>query len=406
MDHPFISSLVNEFQSTSSYTKGDILSRLCSPPDSTYGSYYISSAKSNNGKFVNPDPGNATNTAYFEFIDAVESLLQMLMNEDLASIDPSDFKLSYVVYEKAVNVLEAILLSAIEKLGSSDSPLSDFTADYYLDLFIANVQAVLQTCIVDTLEALKNEYLRRVAQYRLAKNFNYYFKRHGGIEHKAGVPRGGTFIVVYNEQPRKRLIDVRSLFTNKELSNALLTNFRELLQPNVDLDTLESKTKMLTISTLYKDPALYLRFKDVMQQYLDNCKDIPLDKKGQITTIIDQPPSAPIYQLTDGMVIADFYVPYLCCSDCSPIAYILPTQPANLSVQQSDPVCDQEGKNFTVILTVTGGTPPYSYSVGNTPLPNNQITLPSSSPDTTVTIKDSSNQTITTTIKSFECVQP
>jgi len=66
-----------------------------------------------------------------------------------------------------------------------------------------------------------------------------------------------------------------------------------------------------------------------MQQYLDNCTNLPPDKKTQISVIINQPPSATSgFQLTDGMVIADFYVPYMCCSDCPPIAYILPTPPA------------------------------------------------------------------------------
>ncbi len=32
------------------------------------------------------------------------------------------------------------------------------------------------------------------------------------------------------------------------------------------------------------------------------------------------------YAVADNVVIADFYVPYLCCSDCPPVAYILPSQ--------------------------------------------------------------------------------
>ncbi len=40
------------------------------------------------------------------------------------------------------------------------------------------------------------------------------------------------------------------------------------------------------------------------------------------------------YRVADNVVIADFYVPYLCCSDCSPVAYILqpqePTPPTEI----------------------------------------------------------------------------
>lgn len=407
IDHPFISGLVNEFQATATYTKGDTLSRLCSPADGTVGSYYINSVKANQGKFVNPDPNNPINNALFQFVDSIESMLQVFMTQDLPSIDPTSFKSLYAGFEKATNVLKDVVLALINDLQNKDNP-QDLEIDYLTDLLLNNAQAILQTCIAEKLEALKNEYLRRVAQYRLAKNFNYYFKRHGGLEHKAGVPRAGTFILVYHEERRKRFIDVNSLFINKELSSVLLTNFRELLQPDVDLDTQEAKTKLLAVTTLYKDPSLYLQFKNVMQEYLDNCNDLPPDKKNQITTIINQPPATPTYQLTDGMVIADFYVPYMCCSDCLPIAYILPEPAASapLQVSQSDPVCDQEGKNFTVTLTVTGGVPPYSYTVNNTASSNNQITLASGSPDTDVIIKDTSNKTITATIKSHKCSQP
>ena len=407
IDHPFISGLVNEFQATASYTKGDTLSRLCSPADGTVGSYYISSIKANNGKFINPDPNTPLNSALFEFADSVESMLQVLMTHDLSTLDTTAFKTLYTTFEKATNTLKAILFGLISNLENKDN-VNDLETDYFLDLLINNAQTILQTCIVEKLEALKNEYLRRVAQYRLAKNFNYYFKKHGGIEHKAGVPRAGTFILVYHEERKNRFVDVSSLFINKELSDVLLTNFRELLQPDVDLDTQEAKTKLLAVTTLYKDPSLYLRFKNVMQEYLDNCNDLPPDKKNQITTIINQPPDNPTHQLTDGMIIADFYVPYMCCSDCLPIAYILPQAqaPDPLQVSQSDPVCDQEGKNFTVSLTVTGGVAPYSYTVNNATTSNNQIVIASGNPDTDVIIKDNSNQTITTTIKSHQCPQP
>ena len=405
IDHPFISGLVNEFQSARSYIKGTTLLRLCSPGTGTTGSYYINSIKSNNGRFVDPDPSNPSNSAFFEFIDSVESMLQMLFNEDLSSFNPASFKLLYSAYERDVAGLKSVLLARLQELEKGGT-VTDFGLDYLLDLFVDNIQLLLRTCIVEKLEALKNEYLRRLAQYRLAKNFNYYFKKHGGIEHKAGVPRAGTFILVYHEERKNRFVDPRSLFINKELSETLLSNFRELLQPDADLDTLESKAKLLAVSTLYKDPALYLRFKDVMQQYLDNCHDLPPGKKNQITTIINRPPENPTYQLTDGMVIADFYVPYMCCNDCLPIAYILPPAPQALTVLQSDPVCDQENKNFTVTLTVSGGTPPYSFTANNTTLPGNQVTLASGSPDTLVTIKDSSAQKVTTTIKSHECASP
>ncbi|HTE12503.1 MAG TPA: hypothetical protein VK645_16080, partial [Chitinophagaceae bacterium] len=333
-DHPFISGLVSEFQAIAAYTKGNTLVRLCAPAANTIGSYYNNSIIANKGKFVNPIQATDSSANavlyrhFFEFTDSVESMLQILMTNSLSVLNTSSFKAAYNRFEAEVNVINMAMLDFIKALDANDK-IPDFTIDYLLDLFVDNVQMVMHTCIVERLDALKSEYLRRVAQYRLAKNFSYYFRTHSGIEHKAGVPRGGTFILVYHEERRNRLVDINSLYINSELSSTLLTNFRELLSDDVQLDTLEAKAKMLAVATLYQDPALYLRFKDVMQQYLDNCTNLPPDKKTQISVIINQPPSAASgFQLTDGMVIADFYVPYMCCSDCPPIAYILPTPPA------------------------------------------------------------------------------
>ncbi|HWK04712.1 MAG TPA: hypothetical protein VNS58_13825 [Puia sp.] len=362
IDHPFISGLVNEFQATAAYTKGDTLTRLCSPVANTTGNFYVNSISANNGKFVNPIPANATTANdilyrhFFEFIDSIESMFQGLMTESLSVLNTVNFKAVYNRYETEVNFINVAMLEFIKTL-EADGKTPDLTIDYLLDLFVDNVQMILHTCIIERLEALKNEYLRRIAQYRMAKNFSYYFRKHGGIEHKAGVPRGGTFILVYHEERRNRLVDVNSLFINRELSSLLLSSFRELLRDDTPLDTLEAKAKMLAVATLYKDPALYLRFKDVMQQYLDDCKDLPPDKRTQISTIIDQVPELTGFVLPDGIVIADFYVPYMCCSDCPPVAYILPERPTDTIVFDIQPRTflfdDAHNYPFTTVPPVT-----------------------------------------------------
>ncbi len=367
INHPFASSLVNQFLAIRKYTKGETLSRLCNPAAGTVGSAYIQGIKDNNGNFINPVNVNAgqpvTTVMYhvFEFIDAVESMLELLMTNDLADIDITELKSRNDRFEKEINVLTAFTIGFIQTLENNDnSNLSDLVSDLYLDLLIFNLEMLLHLCIVEQVESMKNEYLRRVAQYRMAQNFNYYFKQHGGIEHKAGVPKGGTFILVYHEERRNRFIDVRSLFINNDLSSLLMTRFQTLLNPTVELSDMEFNTQLLQVATLYRDPALYLRFKDVMTQYLDDCNDITEEKKNRIRILINQPPPVPHFELTDGMVIADFYVPYICCSDCPPITYILPPPPKD---ETEDPTitidknqfCNNDQTSYSINVTPAGG---------------------------------------------------
>ncbi len=353
--HPFIAELVNEFQAAPVYSKGATLSRLCSPAADSIGSYYINMLEK--GTFKNPISPNADDTVsvlyrhFFEFINNIESMLTLLMNESLDSLNTTTFKTAYTRYHTEINAMNGFLSTISKSLGTK---VTNSIMEFLLVLFVNNVQILLHTCITEKLEAIKTEYLRRQAQLRLANNFNYYFKMHGGIEHKAGVPRGGTFILVYHEERRNRFIDSNSIFINRELSNVMLSRFSSLLKPGVKPDTLESEAKLFTVATLYKDPALYLQFKDLMQKYLDECKDLPDDTRNQITVIINQPPAGTTgFNLSDGMVIADFYVPYLCCSDCPPITYII-SQPVTITIDQKE-FCKGDKKKYPITVDPAGG---------------------------------------------------
>ena len=86
--------------------------------------------------------------------------------------------------------------------------------------------------------------------------------------------------------------------------------------------------------------------------------------------------------LAVGTVIADFYLPYLCCSDCAPIQFVLPKSPPTFSWEQVG--CTDPNFGGTVVLMPEGGTPPYDYStdsginwlsLGEDPIPVGNGTL-------------------------------
>jgi hypothetical protein len=343
VSHPFVSTLVSEFHLSKTYRKGDTLSRLCRPAKDTVGAAYISIINRNNGQFKNPITistsilGTFLRNGFFELIDSIESMFEILMNNELADLNIISFKTAYERYETAIESVA----TRLARIG-------------------INTQIFLNTCIIEKLEALKNEYLRRTAQYRLAKNFSHYFSRHGGVEHKAGVPKGGTFILVYHEERKRQLFDVRSVLINKELSTMLLRQFPALLQNTMDVNELEIKTQELQTATQFKDPELFLRLNDVVGKYLAECNDLPEARRKALEAIIKLPPQRASFTLTDGMVIADFYVPCICCSDCPPIAYIITPPPVKedqtpvLRIAK-DSFCNNDRTEFAITVIPTGG---------------------------------------------------
>ncbi|MCD2449923.1 hypothetical protein GO003_005930 [Methylicorpusculum oleiharenae] len=65
---------------------------------------------------------------------------------------------------------------------------------------------------------------------------------------------------------------------------------------------------------------------------------------------------AALLELQEGAVIADFYLPYLCCSDCAPVQFVLPKTPPVISV---DIGCTNSDKLAEVLVSPKGGVTPY-----------------------------------------------
>jgi hypothetical protein len=336
-DHTSLPQLVAEFHNTRLYQKGDTLARLCKPGKNTIGANYIS-MMSKNPLFKNPVFGTKTilgsflRNGFFELIDSVENMFALLMNNELSDLDLPAFKLAYGRFETMVNNL----------------------SDKLVRLNINKV-IFLNTCIYEQLEALKTEYKRRLALHKMAENLRYYSQMHPGLEHKAGVTKGGTLVLVYHEIRKRQLFDINSILVNRDLGNALLKQFPGLLHAKPDEES-ERKTKELGTALQFKEPELYLRMNEVLTQYIRDCNDMPKPKKDALTEIISKPPQKQIFKLEDGMVIADFFLPYICCSDCPPIAYILPTTPTTPTIKiPNTRFCGNDKGPYEIGLQPRGG---------------------------------------------------
>ncbi|MEL6865952.1 MAG: hypothetical protein AAFP19_16115, partial [Bacteroidota bacterium] len=58
---------------------------------------------------------------------------------------------------------------------------------------------ILNDCTQNTIATLEEEWNTRKTELLDNKYFHRYIKKHPGLDHKAGVPEGGTFVLVYDE---------------------------------------------------------------------------------------------------------------------------------------------------------------------------------------------------------------
>ncbi len=140
---------------------------------------------------------------------------------------------------------------------------------------------VVAACRLEGLKTIREELNRRADEVRRLQYLDRYVKDHPSLQHMAGVPDGGTLVLVYHE-------------------------------PNPD--------------TSNTTPSKYPLVKDFKA----------------------------------GEVIADFFLPYKCCSDCPPIHMTFrPVDP--LTVEATAGCTSEKGSRVGVVIG--GGNPPYKLVV-------------------------------------------
>src|SRR5690606_28780335 len=120
--------------------------------------------------------------------------------------------------------------------------------------------------------------------------FARYFERHKGLEHKAGVPKGGTFVLVYQPSAPRYTATI----PEKEI---------RLMDRLADLGR--------------EEPAETTIKKEVGYRYADTVSLIEkLGLGADATKVLDalkkrEEAEKLVSRLPGGVVIADFYIPYL-----------------------------------------------------------------------------------------------
>lgn len=172
------------------------------------------------------------------------------------------------------------------------------------------LDALSKACHLDAFQALHAEYTRRIRDIRRKQFLSHFLQHHPGIQHKAGVPLGGTFIVVYHDPPQ---VPAPQDPVNPFLDNLTFAQRASIAQ---------------AFERIVANPVLAVDAQVVNMAHLLGFRPPVL---GDIIVVpgsssASQIIATAVNELPRGTVIADFFLPYICCSDCAPIQFILPSE--------------------------------------------------------------------------------
>jgi hypothetical protein len=286
--------------------KGEFLKTYCPVKEGTIGGDYI---KATNKFFPRPAQIDLTTTAgaraaLLYLIDITEALMQnMTAGSTIYNFNYTSFN---KVYDDVVSFFTDFMQAVLIADGQQRK-LSPF--------LFGMLEAVVTSCMDEKLKALVDEYTARVAKIQKQNLLSEYLKTNPGIDHKAGVPRGGTFIIVYHEAPPTRagLATAVKAVANVTTIDTAATDASKKKLTDAAVIT---KDNLSQIMQLFDKSELQLT-----KVQATALKDLTLQRFATAAAI-----RAP-FPIQDNTVIADFYLPYLCCSDCAPVTYVLPKPP-------------------------------------------------------------------------------
>ncbi len=279
-----------------------------------------------------------------------------ILQADLQKLDYSKLKAQFDALHKVAAAQEARREEMTGNLQGTANILKWEEIDDRLE-------DLLNTCLPEKFKSILDEYARRIIEVKQKQFLSFFLQRNPGIQHKAGVPMGGTFILVYHDdiepvidkeinvfRPGDLVATITqgagSVITKGNVVSVATTKQKDSVANRIlSLNTLSENDKKVIISALGRPDA---------EVALAGARGNPLD------AAVEQIISETVEGLSDGTVIADFYLPYLCCSDCSPVQFSLPAIPPTFAFEVG---CTDAKNQAEVTITPSGGVAPYSIKV-------------------------------------------
>lgn len=296
-------------------------------------------------------PLKLANSLFQELLGRI-SETDAALAEDLLKFDLPNFQIQLDQLRAKAKHLRDLILSALdakEPSATNAFPLQGFelTLAQQLTAFLSHCSAA----------ALGGLVTRREEQLKLMESrqtLAHFFRQHPGIEHASGVPLGGTFIIVSGTPAqlnrRNPLVDfgkppvfdptVRPKKPELNLFESFANAFRDIIAlsgPTATSDLLDV-TKKIGLAPNPNSVALgsiarlspkseavgkFTAREDIAKLLYSNpIRDTEVEKltREAAARLADLGRKA---ARVEEVVLADFFLPYLCCSDCASVEYIV-----------------------------------------------------------------------------------
>jgi len=259
------------------------------------------------------------------------------------------------------------------------SELMDYArAEHFIDL----CDTILFGNKLEAINSVRDEYLRRIAELRKRQVLTNFLAQHPGIQHKAGAPLGGTFIVVYHGDDRRdatpkgirNRAEAILAETTKEDAPDRSTGTDDRDLPT-DIEVVAHR-RVSGIGTLPSDELLEAITRIGSNRALVGNADVEL-LIGSLTGKIPLGGYHPrpgfddrsirliaktVSAQPNGVVIADFYLPYRVSGEGFAVNYVLPKEPPVFTIG----IGCTTGKGVAdVSIEVRGGVAPYDVAVND-----------------------------------------
>lgn len=275
------------------------------------------------------------------FLQQLNKIIGYLIQHDLHMFDTVAYRALWNLYQDTVNSIIA------EAPNSQDERIKDYFSPQNTDVLFA--------CVNEELFALKEEYAGRLERYQEAVTFASYFEKHKGLEHKAGVPKGGTFVLVYEPPVSLQETPTSPGHGIKETDQPMITDLSGM--------TVSTGRKLSVANLTVEKTAVLEEAVGLMEQLnvdvdLLQLRKLLNDRRTTIERGVNRPSA--------GTVIADFYVPYMCKSNCPPVAYVFqpePDKPVDPEQPEEKPkvevkpetFCADDTKMYAIHVSPEGG---------------------------------------------------